>query len=44
MPATASAASAMTGEPHEMGPNAFGNLRWQPDGSPKPSFILNRPA
>jgi 3-isopropylmalate/(R)-2-methylmalate dehydratase small subunit len=41
-PATKDAASAMTGEPEEMGPNAFGNLRWMPDGSARPEFILNR--
>lgn len=42
-PATRDAASAMTGSPDSMGPNAFGNMRWNPDGSPKPEFILNQP-
>ncbi|MFN0063737.1 MAG: 3-isopropylmalate dehydratase small subunit [Myxococcaceae bacterium] len=27
----------------EMGPNAFASYRWNPDRSPKPDFILNRP-
>ncbi len=30
-------------DPDLMGPCAFGNWRWNPDGTPKPDFILNRP-
>jgi 3-isopropylmalate/(R)-2-methylmalate dehydratase small subunit len=30
-------------DPAAMGPCAFGNWRWNADGSPKPDFILNQP-
>src|SRR5690606_9149897 len=30
-------------DPEAMGPCAFGNWRWNADGSPKPEFILNQP-
>ncbi len=30
-------------DPEAMGPCAFGNWRWNADGSPRPDFILNQP-
>jgi 3-isopropylmalate/(R)-2-methylmalate dehydratase small subunit len=41
--ATGRSASSVFDDPADMGPNAFGVMRWNLDRTPREEFILNRP-